>query len=42
MRAFNAVSLIVGLSCIAMIGATPIGNGTPAEDISTRQGYVPC
>jgi len=40
MRTFN-INLFVVLSCIAMIGATPIGYGAPAEDISRRQLYVP-
>jgi len=42
MRAFN-FGLIVVLSCISMIGATPVGNGTPAEAIVRRQSqeYVP-
>jgi hypothetical protein len=40
MRAFN-ISLIAVLSCIAMIGATPVGNIAPAEAIARRQKYVP-
>jgi hypothetical protein len=36
-------SLIVVLSCIAMIGAIPVGDGAAAETIVRRQGlgYVP-
>jgi hypothetical protein len=36
-------SLIAVLSCIAMIGATPVGNSGPAEAIAGRQDseYVP-
>ena len=40
MRAFN-FGLIAVLSCIAMIGATPVGNSAPAEAIVRRQEYVP-
>jgi hypothetical protein len=39
MRTFN-FGLIVVLSCIAMIGATPVGNSVPAEAIARRQKYV--
>jgi hypothetical protein len=39
MRAFN-FSLIAVLSCIAMIGATPVGDNAPAEAIARRQTYV--
>jgi hypothetical protein len=37
MRTFN-FGLLAVLSCIAMIGATPIGNGAPAEALGRRQG----
>ena len=40
MRTFSFTLLAV-LSCIAMIGATPIGNRAPAEAIVRRQLYVP-
>ena len=42
MRTFN-FGLLAVLSCIAMIGATPIGNDAPAEAIGRRQQsmYVP-
>ena len=40
MRVFNT-GLIVLLSCIAMIGATPVGNNAAAEAISRREEYVP-
>ena len=40
MRAFN-FSLIAVLSCIAMIGATPVGDRAPVEVIARRQTYVP-
>jgi hypothetical protein len=33
-------SLIAVLSCIAMIGAIPVGNRAAAEAIVRRQGYV--
>jgi hypothetical protein len=39
MRAFN-FSLIAILSCIAVIGATPVGDG-PTEAIARRVMYVP-
>ncbi|KAF8466052.1 hypothetical protein DFH94DRAFT_698562 [Russula ochroleuca] len=41
MRTFN-FGLLAVLSCIAMIGATPIGNGAPAEALGRRQGSYPC
>jgi hypothetical protein len=37
---FN-LGLIAVLSCIAVIGATPVGNSVPAEAITRRQSYVP-
>jgi hypothetical protein len=40
MRTFNFL-LLAMLSCIAMIGAAPIGNGAPAEAIERRKSYVP-
>ena len=40
MRVFNT-SLIALLSCIAMVGATPVGNNAAAEAISRREEYVP-
>ena len=42
MRAFNFTLLAV-FSCIAMIGATPIGDSAPAGGIGRRQDieYVP-
>ena len=40
MHAFN-FGLIAVLSCIAMISATPVGNGATAEDLARRQVYVP-
>ena len=44
MRAFN-FGLIAVLSCVAMIGATPVGNSAPAEAIAGSQpedsAYVP-
>jgi hypothetical protein len=39
MRTSN-VGLIAVLGCIAMIGATPVGNTAPAEAIARRQRYV--
>jgi hypothetical protein len=33
--------LIAVLSCIAMIGATPVGDSAPAEALTRRQKYVP-
>ncbi|KAF8482997.1 hypothetical protein DFH94DRAFT_691148 [Russula ochroleuca] len=36
MRTFNFL-LLAMLSCIAMIGAAPIGNGAPAEAIERRK-----
>jgi len=36
MHPFN-FGLIAVLSCIAMIGATPVGNSAPAEAIVRRQ-----
>jgi hypothetical protein len=39
MRIINFTLLAV-LSCIAMIGATPIKGGTPAEGIARRKEYV--
>ena len=43
MRVSNFI-LIVVLSCIARIGATPlgVGNGTPAGAIAHRERCVPC
>jgi hypothetical protein len=41
MRTFNNFSLLAVLSCIAMIGATLIGNRAPAGAIHRRQLYVP-
>ena len=38
MRAF---SFIAALSCIALIGATPVENNAPAEAIARREVYVP-
>jgi hypothetical protein len=43
MRTFNFVFIILAvLSCtsIAMIGAMPTGNGTPAQALHLRQLYV--
>jgi hypothetical protein len=39
MHAFN-FSLIAVLSCIAMIGATPVGNGAPVEAIAHRDDGI--
>ncbi len=39
MRTFNFTLLAV-LSYVAVIAATPLGNGAPAA-IARRQGYVP-
>jgi hypothetical protein len=39
MHAFK-FSLIAVLSCIAMIGAIPVGNSSPAEAIARRRGLV--
>ena len=36
MRVFN-FSLIAVLGCIAMVGATPVGNGAAAEATALRQ-----
>jgi len=36
MYAFNLSLIAAVLSCIVMIGATPIGNNAPAEAISRR------
>jgi len=41
MRTFN-FTLLAMLSCIAVIGAIPVGNNAPAEAIARRQiMYVP-
>ena len=40
MLTFNLAVLSV-LSCIAMVGAIPIGNDAPAGSIARRQLYVP-
>ncbi|KAF8468715.1 hypothetical protein DFH94DRAFT_697532 [Russula ochroleuca] len=45
MRTFN-FGLLAVLSCIAMIGATPVGNDAPVEAIGRRQPMpvppIPC
>ena len=40
MRTFN-ISFLVVLSCIAMIGATPIGNGNPNPSIVDKDFNIP-